>query len=135
MKLFKNLRLTLALVAVGLPLTFAQAQEQEPVTILYSIHQQEPGSTINAALIEEYMALNPNVEIVLDSTPYAQFEQKLLTGIATGQGADVFWMGDWLVPQFMANNLLAPVDPTAYGVETLDEFIALFEPNSLAPFT
>ena len=82
-----------------------------------------------------YEASHPNVKITYDNAPHANFEQKVLTAFAGGAGPDVFWAGDWMIPQFVANGIVAPVDPTAFGVQTQEEFVNLFEPGSLDAFT
>ena len=104
------------------------------IELLYLIHAQEPGATINQQLIDQFEAENPDIKINLDPTPYSSFEQKLLTGIATGEGADLFWMGDWVVPQFLANDMLAPFAPAAFGLETQDAYIDQFDASALTPF-
>ena len=67
---------------------------------------------------------HPNVKITFDNAPHDNFEQKVLTAFAGGAGPDVFWAGDWMIPQFVANGIVAPVDPTAFGVQTQEEFVS-----------
>ena len=127
--------MAISLLTVFIVLCFAPVSGQdEEIDLLYLIHSQEPGATINQQLIDQFEAENPNIRITLDPTPYGSFEQKLLTGIATGQGADLFWMGDWSVPQFLDFDMLAPVDPTAFGVDSQEALISQFDGLSLTPF-
>ena len=114
--------------------TAVTVQAQDKITITYWTHNHAQSIPINQQIIDEFMKANPNVEIVFDSAPHSNYEQKLLTAFGGGQGPDVFWAGDWMVPQFLANNIIAPVDPTAFGVETQDAFEALFSPGSLDAF-
>lgn len=106
----------------------------QTIELLYMTHTHSPAVALNEAIIAEFEAANPNVKIVYDHSPHAAYEQRLLTAFAGGQGPDVFWAGDWMVPQFLAAGIIAPVDPTAFGVATQDEFEALFEPGSLDAF-
>lgn len=104
------------------------------VQLLYWTHQYDPAITVNEQLIEQYQQENPNVEITYDYTPHGNYEQKLFTALAGGSGPDVFWAGDWLVPQFVDTGSIAPVDFSAYDVDGADQFLALFEQGALDPF-
>jgi ABC-type glycerol-3-phosphate transport system substrate-binding protein len=111
-----------------------EAEASAKTQLVYMTHSHDPANRTNAQLIEEFQELNPDVEIVYDNAPHANFEQKILTAYAGGAGPDVFWAGDWMVPQFIENNIIAPVDYTQYGVNSMDEFKELFNPGSLDPF-
>jgi ABC-type glycerol-3-phosphate transport system substrate-binding protein len=129
---FKYLALLLiiSVMAVGFGVN-----AQEKITITYWTHNHAPSIPVNQEIIDKFMAENPDIEIVFDNAPHSNYEQKLLTAFAGGQGPDIFWAGDWMVPQFIENGIVAPVDPTAFGVQTQEEFAALFAPGSLDAFT
>jgi multiple sugar transport system substrate-binding protein len=110
------------------------ASAQEVVTLNYLTHDFAPAVALNEELIAEFEAANPDIDVVYEAEPNDNYEQSLLTALASGAGPDVFWAGDWLAPQFLENNVLAPVDPTAYGVSTQEEFMGLFAPGSLDAF-
>lgn len=113
----------------------APAASGEPIELLYMTHNFEQAIPINDAAIAEFEESHPNVKIIYDNAPHSNYEQKVLTAFAGGAGPDIWWMGDWMIPQLVANGIVAPVDPTAYGVQTQDEFVDLFEPGSLDAFT
>lgn len=113
----------------------AAADSGEKITLNYWTHQHAPSIPINEEIIKEFQEAHPNVEIVFDHAPHDSYEQKVLTAFAGGQGPDVFWMGDWMVPQLIKNDMVAEVDPTAFGVQTPEEFVKLFAPGSLDAFT
>ncbi len=119
-------------ISVFLCVTGAQA---EKIRLMYMTHSHAPANTVNTDLIAEFQQQHPEIEIVYDNAPHGNFEQKLLTAFAGGQGPDIFWAGDWMVPQFVDSGIIAPVDFTQYGVNSQEEFEALFTPGSLAPFT
>ncbi|MBO9316031.1 MAG: ABC transporter substrate-binding protein [Chloroflexus sp.] len=120
---------------IGTPSTPTTGTSSAPtIELLYMTHNHAPSIPVNEAIIAEFEATHPNVKIIFDNAPHANFEQKVLTAFAGGQGPDVFWAGDWMVPQFLDSGIIAPVDPTAFGVATQDEFEALFEPGSLDAF-
>lgn len=113
----------------------APAASGEPIELLYMTHNHAQSIPVNEAIIAEFQESHPNVKITFDNSPHDNYEQKVLTAFAGGQGPDVFWAGDWMIPQFVNNGIVAPVDPTAFGVQTQEEFVGLFEPGSLDAFT
>ena len=116
----------------GLPAASRRASAQEQVTIQYKTHGDfAPGVELNTALVAEFMEANPDITVEYEGIPYASFEQGLFTSFAGGDGWDVFWAGDWLGPQFFENDILAPVDFSAYGVSDLDAYLGLYDPGSL----
>jgi multiple sugar transport system substrate-binding protein len=124
----------LAVISLSLGLIGVVSAQDEPITITYWTHNHAASIPVNQAIIDQFMADHPNVTIEFDSAPHSNYEQKVLTAFAGGQGPDLFWAGDWMMPQFLANSMIAPVDPTAFGVETQDEFEALYEPGALDAF-
>lgn len=113
----------------------APAASGETIELLYMTHNHTQSIPVNEAIIAEFQESHPNVKITFDNSPHSNYEQKILTAFAGGQGPDVFWAGDWMIPQFVNNGIVAPVDPTAFGVQTQEEFVDLFEPGSLDAFT
>ena len=102
----------------------APAASDEPIELLYMTHNHAPSIPVNEAIIAEFQESHPNVKITFDNSPHDNYEQKILTAFAGGTGPDVFWAGDWMVPQFLDAGIIAPVDPTAFGVATQDVFDA-----------
>jgi multiple sugar transport system substrate-binding protein len=107
---------------------------QDDVELLYTTHDHDPANVVNEQLIAEFQQQHPNVSITWDHAPHENFEQKILTAFAGGEGPDVFWAGDWMVPQFVESGLVAEVDPAAYGVTTPEEFVGLYEEGALEAF-
>jgi multiple sugar transport system substrate-binding protein len=126
-----SLAVIFSLVLVTLNIS---VKAQDKITLTYWTHNHAPSIPINQQIIDEFVKENPNVEIIFDNAPHANYEQKILTAFGGNQGPDVFWAGDWMVPQFLAGKMIAPVDPTAFGVKTQDEFEKLFAPGSLDAF-
>jgi len=111
------------------------AASDQPIELVYMTHNHAPSIPVNEAIIAEFEAANPNVKITFDNAPHDNFEQKVLTAFAGGVGPDVFWAGDWMVPQFVEAGIIAPVDPTAFGADGLEDYAALYEDGSLDAFT
>ncbi|MDP9354643.1 MAG: ABC transporter substrate-binding protein [Chloroflexota bacterium] len=110
------------------------ARQGDSVELLYMTHQHDPAVAVNEQLIAEFQQQHPNIKITYDHAPHENYEQKILTAFGGGQGPDVFWAGDWMVPQFVEGGIVAEVDPAAYGVATPDEFIGLYEEGALDAF-
>ena len=129
------LGLAVPTIGAGLPRGgAAKAAQDEHVELLYMTHDHAPAVAVNEQLIEEFRQEHPNVTVTYDHAPHENFEQKILTAFAGGQGPDLFWAGDWMVPQFVDNEILAPVDPAAYGVASQEEFLGLYEEGALDAF-
>lgn len=110
------------------------AASDQPIELVYMTHNHAQSIPVNEAIIAEFEAAHPNVKITFDNSPHDNFEQKVLTAFAGGVGPDVFWAGDWMVPQFLDAGIIAPVDPTAFGVNSQEEFEALFDAGALDAF-
>lgn len=113
----------------------SSASSGETIELLYMTHNHAQSIPINEAAIKEFEESHPNVKIIFDNAPHDNFEQKVLTAFAGGQGPDVWWMGDWMVPQLLKAGVIAPVDPTAFGVQTQEEYLKLYEAGSLDAFS
>ena len=108
--------------------------EAAEIELVYLTHSFDPAIEINERIIEQFEADHPGVKIVYDHSPHAQYEQKILTAYAGGEGPDVFWAGDWMVPQFIDQGIIAPVAYDKWGVNSANEFLDLYETGSLAPY-
>ena len=104
------------------------------IELLYLTHSFDPAIEINNQIIEDFEASHPGVKIVYDHTPHSSYEQKILTAYAGGEGPDVFWAGDWMVPQFIEQNIIAPVAYDKFGVNSASEFLDIYAEGSLAPY-
>lgn len=113
----------------------AAAGSGETIELLYMTHNFAQAIDLNNAIIEEFQKSHPNVKITYDNAPHSNYEQKVLTAFAGGAGPDVFWAGDWMMPQFLASGIIAEVDPTAFGVQEQAEFLEMFPAGSLDAFT
>jgi len=110
------------------------APDHAPVSLTYWTHNFVPANGLNKRFVAAYMHKNPGVQITWDYSPHSDFEPKLLTAFAGGGGPDLYWCGDWLMPQFIAGNLVAPLDPAAYGVASQQAFVDRYDPHTFDAF-
>lgn len=116
-------------------LTFPLVECGGKIRVTYWSHTYDPAVQLTNAMIKEFVEKNPDVEIMYDHVPHADFEPKLLTAFAAGTGPDAYWMGDWVMPKWIPAGVVAPVDYTVWGVNSFEEFADLFEPGALEAFT
>ena len=107
-------KLLISLLSFGF---FAHIYAAE-MKLVYWSHTHDPAVGVNEKIINDFMNENPNIEVVYDHVPHANYEQKIMTAFAGKEGPDLFWAGDWMVPQYIENKMIAPVDPSAFGVSS-----------------
>jgi multiple sugar transport system substrate-binding protein len=108
----------------------ATAQD-EPVSLTFWHHTYPPADEFIQTKIDEYTADNPNVAIELVTYPHGDYETKLLAAISAGDAPDIINLLDYLYPRYVARELLAPVDPAAFGGSTMDDVRALYVDRAL----
>jgi len=111
------------------------AGDRAPISLTYWTHNYTPAENVNKQIIAAYTRSHPQVQIKYSSIDFPSFAPKLLTAFAGGNGPDVFWYGDWLVPTFTRTGILAPFDPSAYGVASQQAFVNRFDPHTFDAFT
>lgn len=85
-----------------------------------------------AKLLETYKKQNPNITVTLESIPFADYQQKVSVLAAGRELPDIAWVSERMVPQFMANDILADVsDIKSDAAFNLNDFI----PSTLNLFT
>ncbi len=90
----------------------------EKVTLTYWTHTFGAMNDLNKKLIADFEKQNPNVTIDYSVVPNDQFFTKMLTAMSTGTGPDVFNMSSTFISSYLASNVVAPVDPSAFGAKS-----------------
>mgnify|MGYP000482799883 FL=1 len=99
----------------------------QKVTVTYWAHNFDPRVELDKKYIAEFMEKNPDIEVAYEVIP-ADFDAKLRTALASGQGPDLFaqWNGD--TGTFFAEGAIAPVSAEALGLasqqELMDQYVA-----------
>lgn len=103
----------------------APAAPAEKITVVYWAHDFTPRVELDKKYIAEFMEANPDIEVQYEVIP-ADFDAKLRTALAAGTGPDLFaqWNGD--IGQFYAEEAIVPVDFTAMGLNSQQEFMDLY---------
>jgi multiple sugar transport system substrate-binding protein len=113
----------------------AAPEETEKVSIVYWTHDNEPRNQLDEQLITEFMAENPDIEVKYEVFPFEDYDTKLLTAMAGQTGPDLFNIFNSRMVTLAASDAVAPVDASALGYASLDEFKDLYVPGALDSFT
>jgi multiple sugar transport system substrate-binding protein len=100
----------------------AAAPSGQRVTVTYWAHNFEPRVELDNKYIAEFMEQNPDIEVVYEVIP-SDFDAKLRTALASGQGPDLFaqWNGD--MGTFYAQDAIAPFSAEAVGLASQEELM------------
>ncbi|MCR8629835.1 ABC transporter substrate-binding protein [Paenibacillus radicis (ex Xue et al. 2023)] len=112
--------------------TTPASASDKPVTLKFLTWGNQAHLDMYTKLLETYKKTHPNVTVTMESIPFADYQQKVSVLAAGRELPDLAWVSERMVPQFMANNILADVsDVKADASFNLDDFI----PSTLNLFT
>jgi multiple sugar transport system substrate-binding protein len=100
------------------------AQDRTVVTVW--MHNHQPRVPLDEENVARFEADNPDIDVELVIIENAEFDTRLNTGLASGEGPDVFNQWTAFMGTFYNSGLLAPVDPVAFGAESMDDIYALY---------
>ncbi|HSF06926.1 MAG TPA: extracellular solute-binding protein [Methylomirabilota bacterium] len=72
--------------------------------------------------ITQYTEKHPNIKVDFQWFTFTDLGKKVSVGYATGTAPDGFTTGDWLMPTWLARNLIAPLDVKQLGYPSVDAF-------------
>ena len=90
------------------------------------MHDHPPRIPLDKKIIDEFEKANPDIKVNETIFPYSTFDQKLQVAFAGGQGPTVFNNVSFNLGQYLASNILAPVDLKAVGVSSIEELKAKY---------
>ena len=112
------------------------AEEAGPVTIEVWSHEFQPlQDALLSKWVPEFEAANPGIEVEVTSIPFAgivSYDAQLLTALSSGEGPDLWDMGDWSYGPILENGWIAPLDPTIFGYEDNADFISAYPTGTLS---
>ena len=103
----------------------APAASGQKVKVTYWAHNFMPRVELDKKYIAQFMKDNPNIEVDYQVIP-TDFDTKLRTALAAGNGPDLFaqWNGD--MGTFYAQGTIVPVSAEALGMGSQDELMKLY---------
>lgn len=111
-------------VAVGVTMTGCSAgvasssdDSKEPITITFWDHEQSSKEMDAAyrAAAASFKKTHPNVTVDIQTFPFEQYQQKLLTAVKGNHGPDIMSLDQPWIPQFAESKLTAPMDDFVSG--------------------
>src|SRR3989442_4136145 len=98
------------------------AQPKAPITLSFWTFDNPQQRPWLHKRVNQYMEKNPNVKVDFQWFTFADLGKKVSVGYATGTAPDGFVTGDWLMPTWLARNLIAPLDVKLLGYPALHAF-------------
>ena len=98
-------------------------------------HSYPPLNDWTENQIAAFEAEYPSIDVTFELVPFEEYNQKILTALAAGEGPQVFESDDYTFAQFTENGVLAPIDPAALGFDSVADLTAGYTANSLALVT
>ena len=122
--------LVLALMASMLIAPGVTAQEGDRVTIEFWQHEGGIKITAMTSVIEGFMEMYPNIEVIQSSFPYEEYQTKIAAAVPAGTGPDVAMIYFGWAPFWMKSGFIVPL-PDALQAELDTEFAPFVESTRL----
>lgn len=102
---------------------------KEPVKLTYWGHAFEGRVKVLDAIIADWLKENPGAEV--DHQTIANLTDKLAIAFAADTQPDMFNVTNLAVFQYAEQEVIIPIDPTAWGQQTETDIVDLYEPGTL----
>ncbi|MCP4398759.1 MAG: extracellular solute-binding protein [bacterium] len=106
---------------------YAMYAEAEKIRIVHIHWTQPPYDDIVNQTAKDFMEQNPDVEVKVLMYADADMPTKVRTALAAGGECDTFAMPNMQSAWFMANGLTEEIMPSAFGKETVEEVVDMWE--------
>ena len=126
----------LVLVILGLLLSTFVVHAQEPIVVKLWSHDYPPREAIDRDIIAQFEAANPGIKVEYTIGPGDDdlYRDQLLTAMAAGEGPDVFNILTRSVADLVSSGAVAPVDPAAFGYDSIEALEASYLDGTLDGF-
>jgi len=116
-------RLSLIISTLGILLIFGSIAHAQ-ARVVHWEHYIEGLAQVAQTLAEQFEAENPDVDIVYEPMPYANYWEKLLVSLESGTGPDVFKLPYGNAREFYLQGLLAPIPESIMTNEEMENTFA-----------
>lgn len=89
----------------------------------YWLWLDDPTDQTVQELVQEYNAQNPDVEVVIETIPLANYYDQLLMAISGGGGPDAARFKDWWLGAFYDADLLEDLNPFIHNWDGKDDVV------------
>lgn len=109
-----------------------EASGAEDVELTIWTHTHPPMVDLIEELVAEYESDNPHVTVNYETIPNTDFATAMLTALSAGSGPDIINMDDGqLRGEYIPKSLVAPVDPAAFDLDSIEELEERYVPGTL----
>ena len=118
----------------------AQTEPQERKLVLWTHDFPTYTAGLRDKWIPEFEAAHPGVKMEYKSFPYSggivSFDSKVLAEVSSGGGPDVWAMAshNFTQAKYIEAGLIAPLDPTIFGYDSVEDIIKDYPSNGLNVF-
>lgn len=102
---------SVALTVVALVLFLLASTAAAKTRVTYWLWLDDPTDTTVQELVEEFNRLHPDIEVVTETIPLANYYDQLLMAISGGGGPDAARFKDWWLGAFYDADLLEDLSP------------------------
>ncbi|GGJ57200.1 ABC transporter substrate-binding protein [Deinococcus roseus] len=110
-------------------LSAATASAQEKVNLRFTTWAGGDGLKLLQTLATEFGKKNPNINVEVESIPFASYDQKLTVQMAGGTSPDAGWVAERSAPAYMASKSL--LDLSGYVKANSNMLISDYAPASM----
>ncbi len=107
------------------------AAKEEKIRIVHFHHTQPPFDEIHLDAAKSFMTKYPNVEVKFLMYADADLPTKVRTALVAGSEIDTFNIGSFQSTWFMENRLVEEIMPSAFGKQTVQEVIDMWEKDAI----
>lgn len=114
--------------------------QKDRVLVLWTHEYSTFSGGLKEKWVPEFEASHPGVRVEYEVFPYSgaivSFDTKLLAEVASGGGPDVWAMAshNFTQAKYIEAGLLAPLNPSVFGYNSVDDIVNDYPPNSLSVF-
>ena len=101
------------------------------VKITYWTHSHPPMIDLTKQMVAEFEKANPDIEVEYTAIPNSEFFTKMLIAMSTGTGPDAFNMSATRIAAYLDNKMVAPIQPSAFGLKNQAEVENAWQPGTL----
>ncbi|ANY70899.1 sugar ABC transporter substrate-binding protein [Paenibacillus sp. BIHB 4019] len=84
-------------------------EQKEDIELTFLMWGNQGHMDVYSKLIAGFKQENPGIQVVMESVPFADYQQKISVLAAGRTLPDIAWVSERMIPQFKANGILADV--------------------------
>lgn len=119
------------LLSIGMVWAAGDSEGQaKKISLVHYGHTQPPFDGLIERNINQFMEDNPNITVEYAIFADPDLPNQILTSIAGGTPPNSFTIAGSNAARFLEKGQLATIDPTAFGKQTVEEVVAMWQPGA-----